>query len=79
MTKYVKKSGHSSKSKVYHTDEECFNLQSTHDYREVDEHEIEIKGLRECKACQGEQPSKGVSKDRSYQEALKEAAKQNAN
>jgi len=77
MTRYVLTSTSHSERTVYHTDEDCRMLKRATGYREVSNREIETQGLTECEFCSGEFETAG-EKDMSYQKALREAAKQNA-
>jgi len=77
MPRYVRTSTNNTKTTVYHTDESCRMLQRANHYREATENELGDRSLSECQYCSGEyEPT--TEQTTKYQEALKQAAKQNA-
>ena len=77
MTKYIHVDSNNSRKTVYHTDENCTRLKPG--YRPVTESEIEYHNLRLCEWCDPEitHPGANTDQDHGFQEALKEAAKNN--
>jgi hypothetical protein len=75
MSKYVHTDRKNSKKNVYHIDRNCTRLKGTG--RPVSDSEIEYHNLRLCQWCDPDvdHPNAQHNQDYSYQEALKEAAK----
>jgi hypothetical protein len=74
MTKFVSVNKMNSKKEVYHTNTECKRIRS--DVRVVPESEIEYHKLTLCAWCDPsvDNPNAQYDQDRSYYQALKEAA-----
>lgn len=75
MTKYIRANSRNSKKTVYHTNKDCNRV--TGDVRIVDQSEIDFHELTLCTWCDPtvEDPNAQYEQDFSYQEALKDAAK----
>ena len=75
MTKFVSANRSNSRKEVYHNNKECQRIRS--DTRVVSESEIEYHELKLCAWCDPDisNPNVQYEQDRSYQAALKEAAK----
>jgi len=77
MSKYIHSDSQNSKLNVYHTDRNCQTLKGV--VRPATDSEIEYHDLELCEWCDPdvEDPNAQYEQDHSYQEALKEAAKDN--
>ena len=74
MTKYISTGSNVRSNKVYHTNKDCGCLKGT--VREVTKNELKHHELRLCQWCDPDKtPNAQYEQDRSYQAALKEAAK----
>lgn len=73
---WIKKAGRNTSNEVYHTDEDCKQLNKAAEYRETSDREIDVKGLRECAWCTGEAQAHTPEQDRSYHQRAKAIGEQ---